>query len=534
MSTGRNGTGSPTATALVDGRRLVLEEIGDPLDLTLLTIDADAPSIAGAHELLSEHIYRELELESVGRAGGDTLLLLAPGGFSGIAPTALSVAELRFERVIVLPTSFDPDDDAVREVLARTRATVFAADQESFRRIASLCDARLVPGDRPAAARPAVTSLTSHAHRNGRPGTTPRVTAIILSHDRPGQALRAVDSIQAGAVALHTVVLDNNSAPAAAAELAAGCAERERVSIHRSDRNLGCAGGRRAALATTDSELVMFLDDDAELDPGALALLVADLDVHPTAAASTATVLLPDGTVHHSGGWFGVIDGVVDFTQIAAGLTIDEVPASGPSSWVPGTAVLIRRSALERHPIDERMDGYYEDNEWSYRVERSRPGSLRRVREARAIHHFDGRHRPGVDFATRSAAVELLRSHARFYERHGLVLGTELFDLVPELRDHEGTRNVPAARLLMELLIARGSDWVLMQWMDGDLDALLGASRRLAQMQRDAEHQQRLIDYLFGRHHMLERIERGGWWQLRERALPLLRSYRRLRGRKEG
>jgi GT2 family glycosyltransferase len=523
---------SPTAPEHDAGYELLREEIGDPLDLTLLAVDADESSIAGAHELLSEHIYRELEPEALSGAGGDTLLLLAPGGFRGIALRALSVAELRFERVIVLPTSFDPGDDGVREVLARTRATVFAADPESFRRIVSLCDARLIPGARPGTGAATATRIAPRRHSNGRP-VAPRITAIILSHDRPGQTLRAVDSVQAGEIALHTLVLDNNSAPAAGAELADGCAERERVSLHRSDRNLGCAGGRRAALATTDSELVMFLDDDAELDPAALALLVADLDDHSTAAASTATVLLPDGTVHHSGGWFGVIDGVVDFTQIAAGLTIDEVPASGPSSWVPGTAVLIRRSALERHPIDERMDGYYEDNEWSYRVERSRPGSLRRVREARAIHHFDGRHRPGVDFATRSAAVELLRSHARFYERHGLVLGTELFDLVPELRDHEGTRNVAAARLLMELLTARGSDWVLMQWMDGDLDALLGAARRLAQMQRDAEHQQRLIDYLFGRHHMLERIERGGWWQLRERALPLLRSYRRLRGREE-
>jgi len=637
------------SAAIDASRKLILDEIGDPPDLTFVRGRGnigDQLICAGTRALLGGHIYREIDLEELCGADGHTVLLAGGGAFCRpyheLMPRALSVAELRFERVIVLPSSFDPSEDTVREALARSRATVFARERESLRRIISLCDARLAhdcafffdftphrrPGsgvlnafrlDREATGRPTPsdnddisvsadtleewlgriaahdTIRTDRAHvmiaaamlgkrvefapgyyhkveeiaryalreypvraiapaaADERPAlavATParppngRVSAIVLTRDRPAYVIRAIESILDNDKSAHVVVLDNNSAPGPAESLAIDCARLgDAVSLHRCDRNLGCAGGRQAALERCDRELVLFLDDDAELAPGALAALLSELDEHPEALAATATVEMPDGRLHHSGGWMYVADGVAEFTLLGNDQPADaQLPPSGPSGWMPGTAALFRRAALDQFPLDVGMSAYYEDNEWSLRVERARPGSFRRSRDARAIHHIDGRGAPGADFASRSRATELLLAHARFYERHGLLLGIALFDLLPELRQADGTRDLAAARLLMELLLAKGSAWIFMEWMNGGLQSLLDASRLTAQLERErAEHhlalsaQAELLQQqgaaLRETQERLEQIISGGWWRMRRRLLPALRLYWTAAGR---
>ena len=58
-------------------------------------------------------------------------------------PALLPRLEERFERVIVLPSSFDTSVPEVSEVLSRTQAMVFARERESYRQISKLCRASL-------------------------------------------------------------------------------------------------------------------------------------------------------------------------------------------------------------------------------------------------------------------------------------------------------------------------------------------------------------------------------------------------------
>jgi GT2 family glycosyltransferase len=118
----------------------------------------------------------------------------------------------------------------------------------------------------------------------------------------------------------------------------------------------------------------LFLDDDAVLAPGALEALVAELDEHPDVGAVTATVVGADGLVQHSGGWVEVSGGIAEFSVIGAGCRPDELPPSGPSGWVPGTAMLARRELFARFPIDPDVAAYYEDNEWCHRIALECPG----------------------------------------------------------------------------------------------------------------------------------------------------------------
>jgi len=66
---------------------------------------------------------------------------------------------------------------------------------------------------------------------------------------------------------------------------------------------------------------------------------------------------------------------------------------------------------------------------------------------------------------------------ARFHQIHGRVLDL-LFGFVPELTSPGGQRDVVAARLLLDLIAARGADWTLLRWLDGGLAPLFQAGPR--------------------------------------------------------
>jgi hypothetical protein len=144
MTNSTGGIGSETD-------KLLLEAIGTPPDLTLCFGPGAAEALralVSAEQLLGARRTRTVWLDELAALRGDTLVLCAPGGFTGPepwGPVALSAADLRFERVIVLPTAFDSEIESVREALAATRAIVFARDQTALEQIGWLCDARLTP-----------------------------------------------------------------------------------------------------------------------------------------------------------------------------------------------------------------------------------------------------------------------------------------------------------------------------------------------------------------------------------------------------
>lgn len=134
------------------GRQRLLRRIGSPPDVTLIRPHGnlgDELIHAGTRQLLSR-LPRldqcEVGIDRVRGCRGHTALVGGGGGwcrpFHGLA-AHLPAIEKRFERVIVLPSSFDVTVDAVRRALERTRAVVFAREPVSFRQIRGLCDAEL-------------------------------------------------------------------------------------------------------------------------------------------------------------------------------------------------------------------------------------------------------------------------------------------------------------------------------------------------------------------------------------------------------
>jgi GT2 family glycosyltransferase len=304
--------------------------------------------------------------------------------------------------------------------------------------------------------------------------TPPRITAVIVSRNRPRLTVRALDSLRRSECRAEIIVIDNNSSPPAARSLAAACRDCERLRLVRLERNIGAGMGRQLGAELASTELVAFLDDDAELMPGALGQLQAALDAHPEASAVTGTVVAPGGWVMHSGGELRLYAEMVYFGLVGKGLRFDsaELARSGAAGWIPTTAMLAHAELLREFPMDPGMKAYFEDNEWAYRVELARPGSFLRCREALALHHSALKPIGRPTFLGRSLAVNWLAALARFYEVHGRLLGPWLFGVMPLLEQSE-SRDYSAARLLMELVLEKGTDWLFAAWMNGSLAGLM-------------------------------------------------------------
>lgn len=128
----------------------------------LLDLIADSPDIAffrhrgnigddlihaGTRQLLADVAYREIGTWDMQYARGHTALITGSGGwcvpFHHQLPAALPTIEERFERVIVLPSTFDLAEPLVRKILENTKAHVFARERDSFEQIRHVCDADL-------------------------------------------------------------------------------------------------------------------------------------------------------------------------------------------------------------------------------------------------------------------------------------------------------------------------------------------------------------------------------------------------------
>ena len=357
----------------------------------------------------------------------------------------------------------------------------------------------------------------------GDAATPPRVSAVILSHDRPSQVGRAIRSVLAAEVQAEVIVVDSNSSEPTREILRALAREHPAIDLRLMNRNLGCPGGRRLGIELAGGDYVLLLDDDAELMPRALEHLVADLDAHPEASAVTALVVYHDGTVYHFGGWVEETASSVTFEIHGHGTRFDDpsIAETGPSGWTPATAALIRAEVFDEVPFDVEWEPYFEDNDWCLRLDRARPASQRRCREAIAVHAEQRPAPDGPPFVRRAWAVRRLCGHSRFLAKHGILLDTELTELVPELAGPDGSRDDAAARLLLTLLDARGPAWTLMTWMGGGLAPLLEPAQ--------LDELQDAIGWLSKRDETLARVEAGGWWRLRGHLAPVLAPASRLR-----
>ena len=255
-----------------------------------------------------------------------------------------------------------------------------------------------------------------------RAGTAPRVSAIVVSYNTRADLLRCLEALRAQAgVPLETIVVDNASTDGTVDAVRAGSPE---VQVLANAENLGFARANNLGLRAARGELVLVVNSDCELRPGALAGLVAILDTRPDVAIVGPRTVGTDGAPQVSFGpsltplaeWRqGRLVRGVKAGEVAALRRADALAAQEREpDWVSASCFLARKAALEAvGGFDESFFLYEEDVDLCVRV-RAAGGRILYTPGAEVVHHL-GR---SMDRAPALARLEYHRSHLRFYAKH--------------------------------------------------------------------------------------------------------------------
>jgi GT2 family glycosyltransferase/exopolysaccharide biosynthesis predicted pyruvyltransferase EpsI len=360
------------------------------------------------------------------------------------------------------------------------------------------------------------------------------ITIVMLSYHRLDQTINAIKALADNvAIPFKLLLIDNDSGPDVRRALKEISATYDFIELILLDENLGCVGGRAYAMELVQTPYVMLIDNDIEVFPGSVEHLLHCLETNQQALAATGKVIFPDGSVHLCGGEYRVAEGLLNFELCGFRRRYDEpIGESGPCQWVPGCLTLLRREALLDYPYDLGMRNYYEDLEWSYRLNQLGLGNFYRVVESVAL-HFHQTKTPNAALPAeqrRKAALKYIETIAHFYQLHQLVI-PNLFDYVPEL----GSPLDPLSRLSAGLFLtlvncnqAGGVEGLLEKWNQGELAPLFAAKLINDEKEKLQSHYNAKIAALeqetAALRQKLEEIYQSKHWKLLDRYWRLRRA----------
>jgi hypothetical protein len=111
----------------------------------------------------------------------------------------------------------------------------------------------------------------------------PRVSAVVVSHNRSALLRRCLESLEAsvGRDSLQVVVIDNGSSDGSAQ----WDSEFPKIQFVRLPKNFGLTKAMNIGWRAADAPYVLFLHDDTAVEPSTVGRLADVLDAHPDAAA---------------------------------------------------------------------------------------------------------------------------------------------------------------------------------------------------------------------------------------------------------
>ena len=206
----------------------------------------------------------------------------------------------------------------------------------------------------------------------------PTTGCVIVDFSAGSHLVGAVDSVLASGV-VDVVVVDNagdGSSARALGELA------QRVHLVEPGRNLGFgAGANRGVAALGDVELVVVANPDVVVHHGAVDVLAAALEAHPSWAIAGPTILNETGVRYPSMRQFPTVLDAVGHASLGRVWPTNPFtrryretgPGSdGTTDWVSGSCLIVRRSLFEElGGFDERYFMFAEDMDLCWRAKRA-------------------------------------------------------------------------------------------------------------------------------------------------------------------
>lgn len=219
------------------------------------------------------------------------------------------------------------------------------------------------------------------------------------------------------------IVVDNASADASAEMVRT---EFPRVTLIANATNENYAGGTNQALGAATGDLILLLNPDVEVLPGALDTLADALTADPKIGAVAARLMYTDGRTQPSVRGFPdplpVLYDILGLARLfpksetfgAYRMTYFDYEQNAPAPQPMASCFLLTRKALEAvGPMDERFPLYFNDVDWCLRC-RNAGREIWYISGAKVLHGHGGTTR-----RVRKAAVwESHRALLRLYEKH--------------------------------------------------------------------------------------------------------------------
>jgi N-acetylglucosaminyl-diphospho-decaprenol L-rhamnosyltransferase len=250
-----------------------------------------------------------------------------------------------------------------------------------------------------------------------------RLSIVIVTFNSAAEidACLASLAVHAASVDFETLVIDNASSDGTAAAVRA---RWPGVRVLDAGRNLGFAGGSNLGIRQTARELILLLNPDTVVRPGALEALVAALDARPDAAVAGPRLIDGDGRPELS---FGrMISPIAELRQkllvkgndrgmpLVAKYVGRITNRPRDVGWVSGACLLVRRADAEAVGLlDERYFMYAEDVDFCAAI-RARGRAVVFVPASQVV-HLRGR---SVVSRPRATEMAYRRSQLAFYAKH--------------------------------------------------------------------------------------------------------------------
>ena len=255
---------------------------------------------------------------------------------------------------------------------------------------------------------PSVSTLAAGA----RPAR-PNVSVVMVVY-RTGEALaESIKHVLAEPLVDEFVIVDNGSGARDEDMLRSLALTEPRVVLKQGHGNVGFARGANLGASTAGGEYIVFLNPDANLQPGCVAALVTAFKGRPTPTIVGARVLNVDGTEQRGGrrGEVTPMSTVLTFGQFTrrhpqlAGFEIhrenEPLPAGAvPMPTISGACFAMRRRDFEAlSGFDEGYFLHVEDIDLCWRARRA-GGQVLFQPEARVVHlgHTSQEHPLKVEF----------------------------------------------------------------------------------------------------------------------------------------
>ncbi len=198
------------------------------------------------------------------------------------------------------------------------------------------------------------------------------VVAVTLNWNRAPDTLACLRSLlAAGLPPDQAIVVDNGSTDDSVAVLRAACPQ---VQFLANARNLGFAGGANLGLARAQEmgrPYILLLNNDTEVAPDALDLLVAAAEAHPRAGLLSPLIRYAgDDRIWFAGSYRRRLPPVAFWPAYRRRRALPAAPR--PIDYATGCAMLLRSAMLrEVGPFDEAYFMYWEDLDLCERARRA-------------------------------------------------------------------------------------------------------------------------------------------------------------------